>query len=214
MLFSNGDWQYAHASGLYGATIGSAIGSTIGAVAGIANGYTLPEKHPEFGNEYPGSGTISDNGLPTGNIGETTGNSPGHVISVANGSAAYGFGGMFDIGSVRDSYGNVDMYLTLGVTIGYGASAGMGYSQTNTNMSMSDFSGWASGVNLSFGKSPVSIEGYMDISHGAVRDHYGGNLTGLGLNLGKGYGWFKYFSYTITFDPPSREIWLHPAMRR
>ncbi len=47
----------------------------------------------------------------------------------------------------------------------------MGYSQTNTKMSMSDFSGWASGVNLSIGPTPLSVEGYMDISHGAVRDH-------------------------------------------
>lgn len=104
---------------------------------------------------------------------------------------------MGDIGAVVDSYGNSKMYLTLGWAMGFGASAGMGYSQTNTKMSMSDFSGWTSGVNLSIGLTPLSVEGYMDISHGAVRDHYGGNLTGLGGNIGFGAGWFKYFPILV-----------------
>ena len=51
---------------------------------------------------------------------------------------------MTDIGMVRDSYGKTKLYLTLGWAIGFGASAGMGYSQTITKMSKSDFSGWAS----------------------------------------------------------------------
>jgi len=81
-------------------------------------------------------------------------------------------------------------------------------------MSMDDFSGWSSGVNLSFGKTPLSTEGYMDISHGAVRNHYGDNLSGLGFNIGVGYGWFKYFSYTITFSTPPPDFWGRPGSRR
>ncbi len=138
----------------------------------------------------------------------------GQVISVANGAAAAGFGAMGDIGAVVDSYGNSKMYLTLGAVIGWGASAGMGYSQTNKKMSMNDFSGWASGVNLSIGPTPLSFEGYKDMSHGAVRDHYGNNLNGYGGNIGVGAGWFLYFSYTITFSPPSRDFWSRPGSRR
>jgi hypothetical protein len=106
------------------------------------------------------------------------------------------------------------MYLTIGWAMGYGATAGMGYSRTNRQMSMDDFSGWASGINISLGLSPLSLEGYLDISHGAVRDHYGDNLSGLGGNIGVGAGWFKYFSYTITFPPPPPEFWSRPGSRR
>ncbi len=143
------------------------------------------------------------------------GNNPGHVISVANVTAAFGpVGAMGDIGAVVDSYRNSKMYLTIGWAMGYGASGGMGYSQTNTKMSLSDFSGWAAGINGTIPGTILSAEGYKDMVHGAVKDHYGTNLNGSGGNIGVGKGWFLYFSYTITFDPSSRNFWLHPATRR
>jgi RHS repeat-associated protein len=144
---------------------------------------------------------------------QANGNVPGHVISTANGMAAFGaFGAMGDMGVVVDSYGNSELYLTIGWAMGYCASAGMGYSKTNNEMSMDDFSGWASGLSLSV--LYVGVEGYMDISQGAVRDHYGRNLKGGGGNIGVGSGIFKYFSYTITFNPPPRDFWLYPGTRR
>jgi hypothetical protein len=157
------------------------------------------------GGNYPGDVDQSDGG---------DGDNRGQVISFANGAAAYGFGVMGDIGAVVDSYGNSKLYLTVGGVIGYGAAAGMGYSRTGRYTSMDDFSGLAGGISLSGRKSPVSIEGYYDISHGAVRDYYGTNLYGGGINVGVGKGWFKYMSYTITFDPPSRDFWIHPATKR
>ena len=146
---------------------------------------------------------------------EAGGGVNGQVISVANGTAAFGpVGGMLDIGGVIDSYGNSKMYLTVGWAIGFGATAGMGYSRTNSNMTVNDLSGWASGVSFSVPYTPVGIEGYMDMSHGAVRDHYGNNLEGFGGNIGVGQGWFKYFSYTFIFSPPPPEFWTRPGSRR
>ena len=147
--------------------------------------------------------------------GEEGGGVNGQVISIANGTAAFGpVGGMLDVGGVIDSYGNSKMYLTVGWAIGFGATAGMGYSRTNSNMTVNDLSGWASGVSFSVPFTPVGIEGYMDMSHGAVRDHYGNNLEGFGGNIGKGQGWFTYFSYTFIFSPPLPEFWTRPGSRR
>jgi len=192
---------------LYGNTVSweTAVGDSLAGFGGLDNIYsssaagfnlysvsafgntTIVSSFGDIGNvKYSANGGLTFENQTAGayldelSVGSSGGGGDnyGHVISVANGSAAAGYGAMMDVGAVVDSYGNSKMYLTLGVVIGWGASAGMGYSQTNKKMSINDFSGWASGVNLSIGPTPLSFEGYRDMSHGAVRDHYGNNLIG------------------------------------
>jgi len=80
MVFSNGDWQYSNKSGLFGATIGSIMGSTVGALAALATEYNLFAKHPEFGNEYPGTGAITVAGIPSGSGGGSQGETGGDAL--------------------------------------------------------------------------------------------------------------------------------------
>ncbi len=42
-LYSNGNWNYAHKSGILGAQIGFGVGSALGGIAGIVDGYVPPK---------------------------------------------------------------------------------------------------------------------------------------------------------------------------
>ena len=53
-------------------------------------------------------------------------------------------------------------------------------------MSMSDYSGWKAGINATIPFTPLSVEGYKDMSHGAVRDYYGNNINDYSGNIGVG----------------------------
>jgi len=154
-------------------------------------------------------------GMSFNDPGDSDGDPPsknGYVISVANGAVAfYLFGIMFDFGVVTDSYGNSSQYFTLGWMRGYGAAAGMGGSVTNKDFSLNTFAGWASGVMLQIPFTPIGIEGYTDLSRGAVSDHYGLNLRGMGGNIGPGaiYGWYN--SYTILVPNLPVDFWSRPG---
>lgn len=149
---------------------------------------------------------------------DTDGNEKGQIISVANGAASYGVGVMGDAGGIIDSYGNTSMYLTIGViTGGYGASGGMGYSLTSKYTKTGDMGGNSVGVLLQFpGKylKNASIEGYEDLSQGAVIEHYGAKYSGVGLNLGVGAFYGIYVSHTFLFPGFTSDYWSRPGSRR
>ena len=48
MLYSNGDWEYSHQSGIYGAKIGATIGTVAGAIAGNIESYEPPKSPPQI----------------------------------------------------------------------------------------------------------------------------------------------------------------------
>ena len=129
----------------------------------------------------------------------------GHIISSANGIAAFGpVGIMGDIGGVIDSYGDSRLYFTIGWAQGLGAGGGIGYSTTNKGFRTKDMNGWSSGWMAS--AAFISYEQFGDFEPGAIRDHSGDNMTSKGGSVGTiGFGAYHYFSFTVTFKPPSGE---------
>jgi hypothetical protein len=136
----------------------------------------------------------------------------GRVVSVFNGAAAYGlFGIMLDFGVVSDSYGQSSTYFTFGWMKGYGAAAGSGFLLTNTDLTLNNFAGWASGFMLQIPFTPVGLEGYTDVTHGAIEDHYGQSLKGFGANIGPGAIWGWYNSYTLLVPSLPNDFWTRPG---
>jgi hypothetical protein len=80
------------------------------------------------------------------------------------------------------------MYLTIGFTAGFGASAGVGYYTTNRGFRNSDIEGSAANLCLQIYPSPISIEGAGDWRYGG---EFPGSKTRLvGGNIGVGVGYF------------------------
>ncbi len=157
---------------------------------------------PEDWNDYYGrDGDPPDGGGNADNYEKGR----GHIISMVNATAAYGLGGTIDIGGVVDDYGNSNLYFTIGITTGYGASAGMGYLRTNKGFKNSDLAGQGANANIQL-IGPLSF----DISGNWK---YGGNWPGantytIGGNIGVGRGYFINHTYTILAPVPSGEqVW-------
>ena len=148
--------------------------------------------------------------------GDPPGGGKGYIISVFNGTAAYGYGATIDIGSVIDSYGNSNMYFTIGWTAGYGATAGMGMYGTNNGFKTSDLGGSAVDISFSF---PIKIFGYRPFGGEFAGDWiYGGGLPGEntrvgGLNVGVGTGYFVNHTYTFIAPLPDNNFWCRPGRR-
>jgi len=130
------------------------------------------------------------------------GNKRATVNSDINAAAVYGLGLLVDYGSIEDSYDAEKDYFQIGFTIGFGGAVGTGKSKTNKKVRANDLEGVSVGFNLSVPGSIIgpSIEGYMDVEHGGIRDYYGDNVKGAGANVGVGQAWFVYLSYTFVFD--------------
>jgi RHS repeat-associated protein len=138
----------------------------------------------------------------------------GGVLSIANGAYAKGIGLMFDIGAVSDNKGDAAGYMTLGLLFGYGKSGGFGISGTNLS-NVDDFFGFSSGalVPVPYLKN-LGLEGYFDIEGGAVRDYYGTNYGGFGLNASVGKAAGVYFSYTLRLYPVDNATYFTRPCRR
>jgi len=123
---------------------------------------------------------------------------------------------MGDMGVIFDSYGNTSNYFTIGFVIGYGASAGTGFSITTDNAKINDFSGYSDGVLFQLpGKflKNVSTEVYANLTPGATNEYFGDKYSGGGFNLGVGKVYGVYHSYTFLFIAPPPEIWCRPGRR-
>lgn len=59
MIFSNGDWQYSHKSGMMGLGIGSAIGSVVGGIYGLAAGFSHRPEKPQININYSNDNLIA-----------------------------------------------------------------------------------------------------------------------------------------------------------
>jgi len=78
----------------------------------------------------------------------------GYVISLVNLTGAYLGGGTFDTGTVIDKSGDARMYITIGATFGFGASAGMGGAKTNKDFKTDQFGGDGSNINFTLPALP------------------------------------------------------------
>jgi RHS repeat-associated protein len=132
-----------------------------------------------------------------------------HVASVSNGSAAFIVGAMYDIGIIVDSYGNASNYLTIGYGLGFGASAGVGYTMLPKGTRLGDFQGGGSGLLFNTRIPYVSGEIISDEKNGVV----GENFVGGGGNIGAGKTFMLYFSHTFLFTVPE-DFWSRPGSRR
>jgi RHS repeat-associated protein len=148
------------------------------------------------------------------------GDRSGVAVSVLNGAAAYGVGGMFDIGAVYQSDGDARFYITLGLTVGLGKTIGTGISRLNKGFTLSEFAGYSTGNSFMvplkvFGSKPLSGEIFGDWIYG--KNLYPGqNMWGIGLNVGFGGGGFHYWSYTFFLPKapvPPADFWYQHIKR-
>lgn len=65
---------------------------------------------------------------------------------------------------------------------------------------------------LSYGYA--GAEGYLNLTQGAVYEHYGDKYAGSGINAGVGGFWGSYLSYTILFPGYTLDYWSRPGSRR
>ena len=119
----------------------------------------------------------------------------GVIVSMINGTAAFGLGLTGDFGMVTDSYNNSILYLTVGYAMGLGASAGTGVNMTNNGFKSEEIGG--EGVNASltlpFLNGLITGDGFL-----------GNGTHGIGLGLGIGAGYF--ISHTNTYTAPIPEF--------
>ena len=137
----------------------------------------------------------------------------GNIISIANATAAYGFGGTFDMGLVYDYTGDSKMYLTFGVTAGIGATAGLGYSRTNSGFRTNQLAGGATNTDLTinFGFLKVfSLSAFGDWIYGKSQ-FPGSNSRGGGINIGIGTGYFQSWTFTLLAPPIPNDFWDRPG---
>jgi RHS repeat-associated protein len=136
------------------------------------------------------------------------------VLSLANGCVGLGLGVMCDVGVVSDMRGDASGYLTLGLFLGYGQAVGFGFSGNNLS-SVDDFFGFSSGalVPVPYFKN-LGLEGYFDVERGAVRDYYGTNYAGFGLNASVGKAAGVYISYTLRLYPVDNATYFTRPCRR
>jgi hypothetical protein len=175
-----------------------------------------PNKNNQSGDEQESqSGENSGDGGP-----EKKGQNPqtkttnSVVVSIANGSAAFGYGVMGDLGVIYDNDGQSSMYLSIGWLMGYGASAGMGFSTPFKKTNINDYSGESSGLLIQIpGKyfKNLSFEGYGNYNkdRNSVL-HFGNKYLGGGFNLGIGSVYGYYHSTTLLFPVPSKNFWCKP----
>ncbi len=132
-----------------------------------------------------------------------------HVVSVSNGAAAFVVGGMYDIGIVVDSDGDASNYLTIGFGMGFGASAGAGYTRLPKDVKLVDFQGGGSGLMFPIRVPYLSGEIISDENSGVVGEEF----VGGGVNIGIGKVFMFYFSHTFLFSVPE-DFWSRPGSRR
>ncbi|HCT31373.1 MAG TPA: hypothetical protein DIW31_11750 [Bacteroidales bacterium] len=139
---------------------------------------------------------------------QSMGSEYGLVVSVANGAAAAGpIGAMFDIGLVKDSYGNASLYFTIGGVAGIGASSGLGASKTSKKTTLTNFSGASQGIMWTFFGAGVEAYGNTSDDKKSTGDKY----VGAGINIGVGAIYGYYYSYTFLFTVPSSDFWCRPG---
>jgi len=121
-------------------------------------------------------------------------NGRGVIVSMKNGTAAFGLGPTGDIGIVTDSYNKSLLYLSVGYAMGLGASTGTGATITNKDFKANDIEEESVGFNITFQifKGLFSGDGFLS----SPKSH------GIGLNIGIGAGFFIPHTYTITAPLP------------
>ena len=157
--------------------------------------------HKNYLYKFPSKKTSSS--VPANNSAIINdGSGPGFIFSGVNGSATFCVGGMYDVGILRDSYGNKRGYISLGATFGYGQSFGSGVFMTNPYFHYSEMEGWGGGASIYLG-IPISLELMGNIDYGAVSDQYWNRFFAGGMNLGAGKSWTLNLTYTWLFDLPT-----------
>jgi len=124
------------------------------------------------------------------------GNGRGVIVSMINGTAAFGLGPTGDMGMVIDSHKKTLLYITVGYARGFGASSGIGVTITNKGFESEEIGGEAvnASITLPFLKGLISGNGFL-----------GNDTHGIGLGVGIGSGYFITNTYTFTVPIPNEE---------